>query len=127
MIFSSQQRENQGILRHPVNGFRRRPVYEEILEYSFMDYFNKFVTPYYKSRHIDLSSEDALEKASNLRTYATALHANHNIRLILNRNDFLLSETDLAWLQATFGQSQITLFEKGGHLGELPNPAAHKA
>jgi hypothetical protein len=126
MIFSSQERANQGILRHRISKFRRAPVYQEILQYSFTDYFKKFVTPYYQTRGIDLNAPDALEKASDLRTYAAGLQANHNIRLILNRNDFLLPETDLAWLQATFEPSQITLHEQGGHLGNLSNPAVQK-
>src|SRR4029077_4060704 len=84
IIFSSQQRDNQGILRHPINNFRRHPVYEEILQYSFKDYFEKFVTPYYWTRGIDLTEQDALEKASDLRTYALSLEANRNIRLIVN-------------------------------------------
>jgi len=127
VIFSSQERDNQGILHHPINKSRRSPVYEEILQYSFTDYFKKFVIPYYQARGIDLTAEDVLEKASNLRTYSDALQANHNIRLILSRNDFLLPDSDLAWLQGTFAPSQIALFEHGGHLGDLLSPAVHKA
>ncbi len=127
IIYSSQERHNQGILRHALNNYRRNPVYQEILQYSFMDYFNQFVTPYYKSRGIDLTAPDALEKASNLRTYAAGLQANRDVRLILNRNDFLLPDEDLAWLQSIFDPSQIRIFEKGGHLGNLSHPAVQKA
>ena len=127
MIFSSQERTNQGILRHPIDPLRRSPLYQEILQYSYMDYFKKFAVPYYQRRGIDLSAQDTLEKASDLRTYGAGLHANPDIRLILNRNDFLLPDTDLAWLQATFDPSQITLFEHGGHLGNLAYPDVQKA
>ena len=127
VIYASQARNNQGILHHRISSLRRNPVYQEILQYSFMDYFNKFVTPYYKTRGIDLTASDTLEKASDLRTYAAALQANHDVRLILDRNDFLLPAADLAWLQATFAPSQIALFERGGHLGELAYPFAQKA
>jgi len=127
VIYSSQSRHNQNILHHPVAKWRREPVYHEILQYSYQDYFQKFVIPYYQSRGIDLTAPDALEKASDLRTYGDALHANPNVRLILNRNDFLLPTADLAWLQSTFAPEQISLFEQGGHLGNLAHPAVQSA
>ena len=49
-----------------------------------------------------------------------------NIRIIVNQNDFLLADEDLAWLHATFAPEQLTVFEQGGHLGNLFNPAVQK-
>ena len=126
-IYSSQQRKNQGILEHPMRKLRRDPVYQEILQYSYHDYLEKFLTPYYWSRGIELSAPDSLEKAGSLRTYAPGLQANHKIRLIVNRDDFLLPEEDLAWLKTTFAEDQLTVFEQGGHLGNLFNPAVQKS
>ncbi len=127
MIFSSQQRYDQGILAHSVNSLRRGPVFREILEYSYQDYFEKFAAPYYRRRGIDLTIPEVLETASNLRTHEKGLRANEKIRLILNRNDFLLADLDLEWIQATFTPEQVTIFEKGGHLGNLAHPAVQKA
>ena len=62
-----------------------------------------------------------------MRTYAAGLHANPNIRLIVNQNDFLLPDEDLAWLKTTFAEDQLTVFEQGGHLGNLSHPAVQKA
>jgi len=62
-----------------------------------------------------------------LRTYATALQANPNIRVFANQNDFLLPDTDLKWLQATFPTNQLTVYEHGGHLGNLASPEVQKA
>ena len=50
IIFSSQRRNNQGVLQHPLWNFRRDPVYQEILQYSYQDYFDKFAVPYYQAR-----------------------------------------------------------------------------
>ena len=127
VIFSSQQRTNQGILRLPLNTSRRDPVYEEILQYSFGDYFEKFATPYYRSAGIDLSAPDVLAKAADLRIYAANLQGNQKIRTIVNKNDFLLSPEDLDWLRQTFGPAQLTVFEHGGHLGNLGYPDVQKA
>jgi len=126
IIFSSQRRNNQGILQHPIRSLRRDPVYQEILQYSYQDYFQKFAIPYYQARGVASPTAEALEKAGDLRTYEAALRANPNIRVIVNQNDFLLSDEDLAWLHATFAPEQLTVFAQGGHLGNLSNPAVQK-
>jgi pimeloyl-ACP methyl ester carboxylesterase len=68
-----------------------------------------------------------MEKAGDLRTYDAALRANSDIRIIVNQNDFLLTDEDLTWLHATFAPEQLTVFPQGGHLGNLSNPTVQKA
>ena len=125
IIFNSQRRRNQGILRHLIRNSRREPVYREILRNSYEDYFAKFAVPYYQKRGL-ASPAQALEKAADLRTYEAGLRANPKIRIIVNQNDFLLANTDLDWLHATFAPKQLTVFPEGGHLGNLFNPAVQK-
>ncbi len=126
-IFSSQQRHNRGILEHRIRKFRRAALYQEILQYSYEDFLQKFLIPYYWTLGIELGAPDKLEAAGSLRTYFAGLKANPNIRLIANRNDFLMPEEDLAWLKTLFGADQLTIFEKGGHLGNLFNPAVQQS
>jgi ABC-type transporter lipoprotein component MlaA/pimeloyl-ACP methyl ester carboxylesterase len=126
VIFSSQRRNNQGVLNHPIRSLRRTPAYQEILQYSYQDYFEKLVIPYYQAWGVPLATADALEVAGDLRTYGTGLRANPNIRVIVNQNDFLLEDEDLAWLRATFNPDQLTVFAQGGHLGNLFNPTVQK-
>jgi len=127
IIFSSQRRNNQGVLQHPIRNFRREPLYQEILQYSYQDYFEKFVIPYYQARGMASPAAEALEKAGDLRTYDAGLRANPNIRVIVNQNDFLLEPEDLEWLHATFAPEQLTVFAQGGHLGNLSNPTVQKS
>jgi ABC-type transporter lipoprotein component MlaA/pimeloyl-ACP methyl ester carboxylesterase len=127
IIYSSQRRNNQGVLEHPIHDFRRDPVYQEILQYSYADYFEKFAVPYYQAKGLAAPTGEALEKAGDLRTYDAGLRANPDIRIIANQNDFLLTDADLAWLHATFGTNQLTVFAQGGHLGNLANPMVQKA
>jgi ABC-type transporter lipoprotein component MlaA len=127
VIFSSQSRKSLGILEQPITRNRRSAVYQEILGYSYSDYFQKFAVAYYQTRGIDLTHADVIEKSGDLRNRAAALRGNKNIRLIMNRNDFLLHDEDLQWLQETFTPDQLTLFERGGHLGNLAHPAVQKA
>jgi hypothetical protein len=123
-IFSSQRRNNQGVLRHPIRNMRRDPVYQEILQYSYQDYFEKFVIPYYWTWGVEA---ETIEKAGDLLTYEAALHSNPDVRVIVNQNDFLLTDADLDWLHTTFGPERLTVFEKGGHLGNLFNPGVQQA
>jgi len=126
IIYSSQRRHNQGVLLHPLWSFRRTPAYQEILRYSFGDYFEKFAAPYYSAQGL-ATPATALVTAGDLRTYEAGLRANPEIRVIVNQNDFLLADEDLAWLQATFSPEKLTVFQQGGHLGNLSNPAVQKA
>ncbi len=126
IIYDSQRRHNQGVLRRPIWKYRREPVYEEILQYSYQDYFNKFAVPYYQARGM-ASPAETLEKAGDLRTYEAGLRANDKIRVIVNQNDFLLAKQDLIWLHATFGPAKLKVFPEGGHLGNLFNPAVQQA
>ncbi len=128
IIYSSQRRNNQGVLQHRIDDWRRDPVYQEILQYSFQDYFQKFVIPYYQSHGLASDTAENLQKAGDLRTYDSGLRANHEIRVIVNENDFLLTDEDLSWLRATFDpEKQLTVFSRGGHLGNLFNPTVQKS
>ena len=101
-------------------------MYQEIIQNSYQDYFEKFAMPYYRTRGLASGTAAALEKAGDLRTYEGGLRANPSIRIIVNRNDFLLEDEDLAWLHATFSTEQLTVFKQGGHLGNLLNPAVQQ-
>jgi ABC-type transporter lipoprotein component MlaA len=138
MIYSSQRRNNQGVLQHRIRNFRRDPLYQEILQYSYQDYYEKFAIPYYSARGLASPTQaapeasprraaEALEKTGDLQTYDAGLRANPNIRVIVNQNDFLLTDEDLAWLHATFGPEQLTVFPIGGHLGNLSNLTVQKS
>jgi ABC-type transporter lipoprotein component MlaA len=126
IIYSSQRRDNLGVLHHPIWNWRREPVYQEILRYSYQDYFEKFAIPYYSARGLTPPVAETMEKADDLRTYSAGLRANPDIRVICNENDFLLADEDLAWLRATFAPEQLTVFNRGGHLGNLINPTVQK-
>jgi len=127
LIFSSQIRHNQGVLQQPLKKSKRWAAYNEIMQYSLWDYIQKFASPYDKARGIDLSDSETVEKGTDLRTYTAALQRNQNIRVIANRNDLFLAKEDLAWIESTFAPAQVALFEHGGHLGNLAQPAVQQA
>jgi ABC-type transporter lipoprotein component MlaA/pimeloyl-ACP methyl ester carboxylesterase len=127
-IYTSQERHNMGVLQHPIRTLRREPLYREIQQYSYNDYFQRFVLPDYRAHGLEPDHLlETFDKAGDLRTYAAGLQAHPTLRLIANENDFLLADSDLVWLRATFPPSQLTVFKHGGHLGNLSDPDVQKA
>jgi ABC-type transporter lipoprotein component MlaA len=125
IIYSSQRRDNLGVLRLPIRNFNRDALYQEILHYSYEDYYKDFVVPYYQSRGME-SAPATLDRAGDLRSYDAGLRGNTNVWAIVNENDFLLGDDDLGWLRSTFAPGQLTIFQQGGHLGNLYNPGVQK-
>jgi pimeloyl-ACP methyl ester carboxylesterase len=123
-IFSSQSRHNMGVLKSPLSKWQREECYQEILNYSFRDYFLKFVVPYYKTKGVTIQD---FARAANLRSYQSKLRNQNKARAIFNRNDFLLPPQDAAWFEATLGKSNVTSFSQGGHLGSLTTPPVQQA
>ncbi|RPJ35525.1 MAG: alpha/beta fold hydrolase [Verrucomicrobiaceae bacterium] len=123
-IFSSQARHNMGVLQNPLSKWRRDPVYQEILGYSYEDYFHRFVLPYYHSRGIGIGD---FKREADLHNFTASLAPQDKARVITNRNDFLLEAHDFAWLESTFRSKRLHLFPSGGHLGNLGDDAMHAA
>ncbi len=123
-IYNSQSRNDMGVIKTPLNDWRRDPAYDEILNYSFGDYFSSFAIPYYQSRGITLADFD---REVNLRTYQKSLYTDSKIRVLANQDDPLISAGDISWLKSTFGPSRITLFPHGGHLGNLASPPVRES
>ncbi len=115
-IFSSQSQHDLGVLRVPLSRWRREPCYQEISNYSYHNYFLKFVAPYYHQRGV--KARDFMREA-NLMTYQSALQSQSKVRVLLNRNDFLTTSADISWMRSTFGPARLKVFPDGGHLGNM--------
>lgn len=124
IIYDSQSRNNFGVLQTPISGWRREAIYDEILDYSFNDYFERFALPYYQQQGVSM---DRLEKDVDLRSQESKLRAQSRVRVIINQNDFLLRAKDVAWLRSTFPSSRLTVFPDGGHLGNIGEPKVQNA
>ncbi len=127
IIFSSQLRHNQGVLKQPLKKSRREAAYDEIMQYSLWNYIQEFARPYDKIRGIDLGDPEVVDRGTDLHTYSAALQADSKIRVIANRNDLFLAPQDVAWIENTFAPASVTLFEHGGHLGNLSQANVQQA
>lgn len=124
IIFSSQLRNNMGVIKTPLSPWRREPAYQEIMDYSYRDYFLKFAVPFYQKQGVGLAQ---LRREANLRSHESGLRRQSKIRVLVNRNDFLLPPKDLSWLRSTFSPSRLTVFPDGGHLGNLGDSSVRSA
>ena len=126
-IFASQENHPLGVLPHPLNEGRRQDRLREAMAYSYSDYIGQFVTPYYHTNGLPGDTRAALTAAGDLRAGEAGLRANPRVRLVLNRNDFLLSPDDLAWLGTVAPAERVRIFDHGGHLGNLAHPVVQRA
>ncbi|MEY5013144.1 MAG: hypothetical protein RLY69_859 [Verrucomicrobiota bacterium] len=123
-IFNSQSRHNLGKIQSPLTRWNRNIAYDEISRWSYSDFFHKLVAPYYATQGV--SAQKILQEA-DLRHKSSQLRSNRKVRVLSNRNDFLLGPDDAAWLKSTFRGKKLTMFSNGGHLGNLNSPSMRAA
>jgi hypothetical protein len=120
-IFTSQQKHNLGVINDRLSGFSLRRTYALLSNYSYADYLNLFLMPYYLRQAGGKVTEEDLIKQANLQVIGPQLKVNPKLRVYANENDFTLRREDLDWLRSTFGD-RLTVFPDGGHLGNLHLP-----
>lgn len=87
------------------------------LHLSFLDYFNEYFYPYFKSKHPGLSREELIEELS-LKSIEGYLASSAKIGVITNEDDFILAPGELDYLRRVFGH-RIKVYPSGGHLGNI--------
>lgn len=118
-IHSSQSRHNMGVLLTDLGGVSRGPAYHEIFHYSYMEYFYAFILPYFTENGNDVGDEADLIRLCDLRHVDAQLRKAKNVHVFSTLNDFLLDDQDVLWMRDVFGDEQLTLFDDGGHLGNI--------
>ena len=97
------------------------PVSEELEASAFERYLDELALPYI-ARQLDRGrSPKELQRAANLRSQEEFLRDDPRVRVLTNRDDFILSTDDLAWLERVLGE-RLTVHPGGGHLGNLHTP-----
>lgn len=125
-IFESQRRKNLGIVASRLDRLERGPAYNEITGFSFMEYAFAMVGPCFAARAGQPTDVEAVLARNDLRSFEAALRTNEKIRVFANRNDFLLGDEDVAWLESVF-RGRIRVADQGGHMGGLFREDAQQA
>ena len=92
-------------------------IARELREKPFAEYFSRVLVPYYTA-HRSGATRESLLADSNLDSIGTSLRTNPDYYAQTNRDDLILDQEELAWLQTTLG-SRIVVYDHGGHLGNL--------
>ncbi|MEN6626335.1 MAG: VacJ family lipoprotein [Candidatus Sumerlaeia bacterium] len=124
IIYTSQLRENQGVITRDLKTHRREPVYHEINHYIWLDYLDKFVVPYYQRRMPGVTADQLVYNAS-VWSIQDSIAANPDVRAFINTTDFLLNENDIDRMSALL-HDRLTVFPGGGHVGNLYKPDIQK-
>jgi len=91
-----------------------------------MEYAYAFMLPAVQARDAAVFDGPSLFDRCDLHTLQPALASDTRLRVVSNRDDFLLEPGDVDFLQATL-KDHLLLFEEGGHLGNLGKPAVRQA
>lgn len=127
VIYLSQRMNDLGILEAEFSKLDREPIYNEIERYSFQQYLYQFVIRYYQNYYETRYPTMELMQKGNLRAIGAELNQNERVRIFVNQNDFLLSDSDIEWLRGSFEDGRLVVFNEGGHLGNLYLPRVQNA
>ena len=90
-------------------------IYEKLNSLTFEDYYKDVVYSSLKDSGIE---KKEIIKYSDLENRLDSLKKAKGLYFVLSENDFLLSSQQLQWLKDNF-QGKYSLFENGGHLGNM--------
>lgn len=126
VLWVSQERNDQGVLLTQRSNLRRSAAYEEMSDYSYMEYLYAFVLPYYQQLGLVKTSDDLVAQ-NDLHAIEGLLRGNTKLRVFANKNDFLTTKADVEWLTELVGAERTQFFPTGGHLGNLNRPSVQSA
>jgi predicted alpha/beta-fold hydrolase len=90
---------------------------EVALRISFMDFFNEYFLPYFRSQQPALSEEGLLATLS-IKSIESYLASAEQIGLITNADDFILAPGELQYLRDLF-KERAKIYPRGGHGGNI--------
>lgn len=105
----------------PGIGTSLTPFLERSLEWSFGRYVDEILLPRLRRDRPELDLDRAI-RASSLERLGAFLRRSPHVTVITNEDDFILRESDLEFLRATFGERAV-LRPNGGHCGNLESRA----
>ena len=96
----------------------KTPAIEEALSMKWLDYVEKLMLPLEKDDDANVKNVKDLAEKYSIGAIEKQLRADGRIRLLHNKNDFLLEQGDIGWYGEILGERGVFL-DKGGHLGNI--------
>jgi hypothetical protein len=91
--------------------------FKRSMRWPFTKYFEEMLLPYWQKRIPELTRDAAIE-GSGLSAIEDYLRSADNIHVMTNRDDMILGDGDIEFLESTFGD-RATIYPTGGHCGNL--------
>jgi pimeloyl-ACP methyl ester carboxylesterase len=121
MFFIGDLYAKTGVITDPSHppklGDSLEDIQRDLRAKPFADYFARVFAPYYLKRRPDATSA-SLIASNRLDIIADALRGDGDYYAQTTRNDLILNQRELTWLQQTLGP-RIIVYDQGGHLGEI--------
>jgi pimeloyl-ACP methyl ester carboxylesterase len=121
MFFIGDLYAKTGVITDPSHppklGDSLEDIQRDLRAKPFADYFARVFAPYYLKRRPDATGA-SLIASNRLDIIADALRSDGDYYAQTTRNDLILNQRELAWLQDTLGP-RIVVYDQGGHLGEI--------
>jgi len=122
LAFTSDLMTNYGFIKpkNVILGRNSSPgVYAKVaMRLGFTDYFHRFFYPFYNARLDKPISRAEMIKRMSLESIEDYLHNSKKIYVMDNRNDLILEEGEIDFLQRVFGD-RATIYPYGGHCGNM--------
>jgi len=97
------------------------PYARQAFDIPFENYLNEFMLPYLRYNAPTITRTEVLWRCS-LESIRGWLEKTDKIKVVGTKDDVILNEQDLRFLESTFG-NRAHLFEHGGHCGNMMHPA----
>jgi len=119
IVMTADILNNQGyIVNKELNiGDPLLPYFKESLLWTFREYFDYYLYPYWKKNH-DGRTKDDLIKAVSLYAIKNYIKTSEKMGLMHNADDIIINKKELAFLKASFGE-RAKIYPCGGHCGNI--------
>jgi hypothetical protein len=117
LVYVTQVIHDQMVLTAPKDNMRKR--LEEAKRFTFSDYNQKIAVPLWQ-KQVENPRRDLEEfiQRGSLARIVDRLRGNPKVHILHNADDFLAGRQSIEALKKALGD-QVTLFPRGGHLGNL--------
>lgn len=124
-IYAIDLANDAAILKTPVSWGNRSRRLDEARSYSLMDYVKTFLIPKMQRAGNKNMSLKTLDNLNSIRAIKSTLENNPSVFLMHNRDDILVSEKNVGYLEKILGDRAM-IYPRGGHMGNLWFPENKK-
>ena len=109
---------NESILTEPISWLNRGQRLNEARSLSLMSYVETFLLPKLQENGNKTLNLKELDNLNSIRSMKSVLERTQSVFLMHNRDDILVSEKDIDYLEQVFADRAM-IYPHGGHMGNL--------